>query len=292
MKNKLFAYPILGRAGLGNMLFPWARAEVFSLKNKAKILAPQWVHIKIGPFIRRERDKRYYIRLFDNSNYIRGIKKYIILLKSLKISETDFENCKKELNENKKTTVIFKGMKDFFEPFIEHNNYLHLRLLDILHPRLKPLINNFKDEEFIGVHVRRGDFLQKQGNKKFYPTPDEWYLSSIKNLREILGFPMKCKVFSDGKKQDLTFLSNLENIEIIKQNKAIVDLLKLSRSKFLITSSGSTFSMWAAFLGQMPSIWYPKEKIEILTKKPNYQMQTKSNGDFNSETEKFIKSLK
>ena len=43
----------------------------------------------------------------------------------------------------------------------------------------------------------------------------------------------------------------------------MADLLALSRSELLI-ASGSTFSMWASYLGRMPVIWYPgrlKQKL-------------------------------
>jgi hypothetical protein len=44
---------------------------------------------------------------------------------------------------------------------------------------------------------------------------------------------------------------------------AITDLLALSQAKVLV-GSGSGFSMWAAFLGQMPSVWHPGQRLDRL----------------------------
>ena len=40
-------------------------------------------------------------------------------------------------------------------------------------------------------------------------------------------------------------------------------MLALSRCKVLV-SSASTFSMWASFLGQMPTIWFPGQMRQKL----------------------------
>ena len=77
---KIYAYPILGRGGLGNMLFPWARAEIFCRKTGAQMLAPEWTRVKIGPILRGEKDKRTYMNHFDNEGYIAGIKKWVRLI--------------------------------------------------------------------------------------------------------------------------------------------------------------------------------------------------------------------
>src|SRR5262249_28756870 len=72
--SNVFAFPSVGRGGLGNMLFPWARAEVFRKRHGVPMLAPQWTQFKIGPLLRGERDKRYYTGLFDHSRskYVSG----------------------------------------------------------------------------------------------------------------------------------------------------------------------------------------------------------------------------
>jgi hypothetical protein len=72
----IYCYPKTGTSGLGNKLFPWARAVVFLEENKGKMIAPDWEnYIKIGPYLRFEKDKRHYFNVFNNKGYISGFKK-------------------------------------------------------------------------------------------------------------------------------------------------------------------------------------------------------------------------
>ena len=68
----------LGGPGLGNLLFPFARAIIYSNKNNIPLINPTWPNIKVGPVLRNERDKRFYIDLFKTTG-ITGPYKYYLL---------------------------------------------------------------------------------------------------------------------------------------------------------------------------------------------------------------------
>ena len=57
-----------GGAGLGNILFPWARALVYTKKYNLTRIKTTWFNLKIGPFLRLERDKRVYSDLFNETD--------------------------------------------------------------------------------------------------------------------------------------------------------------------------------------------------------------------------------
>ncbi|MDP5015756.1 MAG: hypothetical protein NWQ43_00310, partial [Dolichospermum sp.] len=57
------------RSGLGNMLLVWARAILFAEFNGLPVLSPNWNEVRIGPWLRGERTKRYYGNLFINKGY-------------------------------------------------------------------------------------------------------------------------------------------------------------------------------------------------------------------------------
>ena len=77
MTSKKYVYADLPRTGLCNMLFPWARAVLYARNHSLPLLAPEWVKLgRIGPWLRGERDKRYYFGQFTNEGYIRGLKKW------------------------------------------------------------------------------------------------------------------------------------------------------------------------------------------------------------------------
>ena len=53
--------------------------------------------------------------------------------------------------------------------------------------------------------------------------------------------------------QDILAINNCKRVHF---GSAISDMIALSKCKVLV-SSASTFSMWASFLGQNHTIWFP-----------------------------------
>jgi hypothetical protein len=84
-----------------------------------------------------------------------------------------------------------------------------------------------------------------------------WYVRVIDAIREIAGYEVPVTLFSDGHDRELCELLNLPHVSRSPSDSALADMLTLSKSKLLITSSGSTFSGWASYLGQCPTIWHP-----------------------------------
>src|SRR5205807_8204048 len=124
-----YGHAIVGRSGLGNLLLPWARCEVFCHTNHLPMLAPQWSAPKIGPLLRGERDLRFYVGLFNNKSYIRGLRKWFILYRSHRIPETHSQSL---FEASEPAVVIFEGLGEFFKPLLAHQPYLAERLYNIL----------------------------------------------------------------------------------------------------------------------------------------------------------------
>lgn len=83
-----FIYPCLGAydmgfvrisgPGLANCMFVAARAYQYSKEMGASMVSPSWFKFSIGPYIRREKDKRHYLGLFKSYG-ITGLKKCQII---------------------------------------------------------------------------------------------------------------------------------------------------------------------------------------------------------------------
>jgi hypothetical protein len=93
--------------------------------------------------------------------------------------------------------------------------------------------------------------------------PLEWYGAVLQDLRRALGFQAQAFVFSDGREEELADLLALPKITLRRGGQAITDMLMLARARCMI-ASGSTFSMWASFLGQVPCVWYPGQRRQLL----------------------------
>lgn len=261
----IYYYPNTGRGGLGNKLFPWARAVVYQHQFGGKMIAPNWVNVfKIGPYLRQEKDKRHYFNVFNNKGYIKGIKKQYLLLLYKKLPEEALHNKTIAVDDQDNKIIEFKnfvgsGVKPYFEGL---HGYSELLINELQRITRKRLIPQKSKTSFIGVHIRMGDFSVpkdldeiRKANALYYRLPLEWYINAIQQIRLQLKRDIEVLIFSDGSTKDLAQVLNLPNVRLIQGNAAITDLLMLSQASCII-ASGSTFSMWAAFLGQKPSVWF------------------------------------
>lgn len=249
----------LGGSGLGNLLFPWSRAVVFSKKHNIKRINSTWKTVKLGPILRGELDKRFYSDLFKEHE-IGGLRKFFLLQLAKKIPE---ENADEALNDHSSMPkiIIFKGLENSFHPILKDHSIVKEELYKIILPQHKDAVKNF-DNRGINVHIRMGDFtippnedyLRK--GKWNYRLPLRWYINVIENIRINAGKVIPVNIFSDGTDDDLADLLKLPLVKRQFLGSAISDMLALSRSQLLITSA-STFSMWASYLGRPTVIWYP-----------------------------------
>lgn len=261
-------YPQLPRAGLGNMLLVWARAVLFAEINSIPVVAPTWGQIRVGPYLRCERDKRYYANLFSHKNYV-SIFRYFMTKIARKQLYYNYAISKVDLSKLEFQGIgchlfIFNSIphwSDYFRDLKEHQRFIKQRLLSSIRPSVFRSIFNRPAPE-IGIHIRMGDFMVLQNGDNFTKlgnvrTPISWYIKVIYALRAIAGYDVTVTIFSDGHDDELYELLKLPKVSRSPSASALSDMLTLSRSKLLITSSGSTFSSWASYLGQCPTIWHP-----------------------------------
>ena len=242
----------LGGAGLGNILFPWARAILYAKRNNLQRIQTTWRTLKIGTFLRFERDKRMYFNLFSGKDGVSGFKKFLLL---------NFSNKVK----------IFSGMDGLFEPFKQEHAFITSELFKIINPYHVKKVSGF-DNNSIGIHIRMGDFKVANDEKLLrdshwnYRLPIKWYVEIIKKIRLISNLPIF--IFSDASDGELDDILTISNCRRAYFGSAISDVIALSRCKVLV-SSASTFSMWASFLGQIPTIWFPGQLRQKLIIEPN-----------------------
>jgi hypothetical protein len=261
-------YPQLPRAGLGNMLLVWARAVLFADINSIPVVAPSWGQIRIGTYLRGEREKRYYGNLFCNKNYLSkinyafGVLNRKSVIHNPPISKLNLSDL--ELKGIGYYLFVFDSLphwSDYFIDLKECQPFIKQRLLLSIRSSVLKTIDN-RPVPQIGIHIRMGDFkvlkpgddFTKLGNVR---TPMTWYVRVIDAIRKIAGYDVPVTLFSDGHDRELCELLNLPQVSRSPSDSALSDMVTLSRSKLLITSSGSTFSGWASYLGQCPTIWHP-----------------------------------
>jgi hypothetical protein len=236
---------ILPKAGLGNKLYVWAKATVFSYLNQTELITFGWTQPSLGPFFRREKSKRLYLGQFKNPKYfdLSTLLQYWIFAERI----TDPDLVIKANDFNKNELILFKGLRkgipdDSFRDLKPFRFYLKDKLQDMLTPKVKNLLSE-SSTPVIGIHVRRGDFRQTS-----WMTSLDYFCGRTSQIRYAAGKCLPVTVFSDGSDDELAPLLDMPGVKRAPSNPEIVDMLLLSRSKVLVTCPASTFSNWAAFL--------------------------------------------
>jgi hypothetical protein len=258
-------------AGIGNCLHVYFHAVVLAKQAKARIIAPTWSSVKIGPLLRMERSLRRYGTMFRaHPDEVHGP------IKAVRLALLWPGHTCIQLGIGQSGSVgvapagltIVRATEFSFEGLHQHRAMIRDRLLEILSapPAVRP---NWGAGDYAGVHVRLGDFVQVQAEQIMTGRVPNmrislaWYERVIRRVRSV--FPdLPIHIFSDGREKELAEILAVEGVSLRREPTDILDLLALAQAKLLV-GSNSTFSRWAAFLGDMPSIWL---KTKLLPEKP------------------------
>lgn len=132
------------------------------------------------------------------------------------------------------------------------------------------LIKEIKNCNAVSIHLRRGDYLNSQWNKRHYIIKDlSYYSNAITIINEQVTDP-HFFIFSDDinwVKNNLS-LSNCTYIDNNKGNNSFIDMYLMSLCRHNIIAN-STFSWWAAWLNSnakkiviMPDKWLNDDSCE------------------------------
>jgi len=280
----IFAYPRLsttdllfvrlGGNGLGNLMLTWARCLSRARREGWTVVWPTWQSFKPKNWRVNPYDHRTYANLFQPAeHYIHGWRKPWCLARHRWISEQKVEPGAVRPG----TVVEFRGMEGFFEPFVQDHELIYNELRRIARPQHQ-LAFTEPNPAPIGIHVRRGDFIQRDSNEEIRSShnsllPLEWYVDALSAVREAAGSDVPAFVFSDGTDQELRELLTLPHVTRVDYASGLGDMFGLSRSRLLI-ASGSTFSMWGSYLGQVPTLWYPGKLLQnLLVRHPELEFE-------------------
>lgn len=263
-------YASLPRGGLGNKLLVWARGLIFARRHGLPLYVSGWSDIKIGPYLRRERSKRHYWGYFEDGSVPSLLRRFMFSHWYEVHHEPDLE-CDLPAG-SRKTTQLYlfdtvPSWHDYFRGLRGNEELVRSAFGSVLQPPYRAELMR-ESGPVIGVHVRRSDFRdlapgELLGENCNVRTPIAYYLDVIYALRRMAGRTLPVTVFTDGRTEDVAELLALPEVAMAAPNPDIVDLILLSKSKCLITSVGSTFSYWAAYLSDGSVITHPAHATTI-----------------------------
>lgn len=261
-----FVYANLGRAGLGNLLFPWARAIITAQELDILMLPPKWFKVRIGPLVRGDVDRRRYHRLFVPPSFCDAARREVILRRATLWSESG-----RLIRKGGGTSVLVTaGVQPYFEPLLAWRTLILRRLLESA--RREMLAHNLSSEPYFAFHIRLGDFVrpdksvgrssirlhvpmlgqaQRSGHTTVNTsTPISWFVAAANQIRAE-GCNHRIIVCSDGTDKDLRPFTRLHGVSVKQGGNALDDLMTLANATVVI-GSGSSFSAWGAFLADSP----------------------------------------
>lgn len=287
------------RAGLGNQLFPLMKAQVFAQLNRLPVIVTGYYQIKIGPYLRGEKNKRKYNGFFRFQKplllAIWERRKLLARHRNELLAEPVVANIGAKFL--KDTWFVFSAMPNWVNYFdgLKENRALAIELFwKMIKPEIAVQVNAL-NAPCIGVHIRMGDFRALKEGEDFSTvgavrTAENYFIDVINSIRELHGSSLPVAVFTDGHKKELASILSLQNVALVEGNSDLVDLLLLSRSKIIVTSAGSTFSYWSAFLSDAAVIMHPDHLHQSL--RPDETNEKRYEGPLDFENELLLKNIK
>lgn len=248
----------LAGSGLGNCLFVYFHAVAAAALAGGRVIAPTWNDLRIGPWLRGERSKRRYGALLRaHPDEIDGpAKAWLLATRAPHAARLVVPPGARPAPVTAPFTIVAADAFGF-EGLHDHRAMIRTRLIEIARaPRTRTPAWGGGDHA--AVHVRLGDFApaapgvveREDLNRRI---PLDWYRRVIERVRA--AHPtLPVHLFSDGSAEELAPLLGIEGVRLRREAHDLDELIAMAEARLLI-GSHSTFSGWAAFLGDMPSIW-------------------------------------
>lgn len=250
----------LPKAGLGNKLFVWANALVFSRLNNLPLVVTNWVHPSWGAFIRGG-GLRLYWNYFNKVNEVSFFDRKFKVGKNEIVAEPLLGKLKEIPN---KTVFQFSNLppwSDYFGQLKPYRDAIKFSLLNSLTwSRQKEVYRLPKPN--ICIDIRLSDFQKLKPGVSFSSvgntrTPVNYFVELIQNIRKFKGVDLPVTIITDGSNKEFKEILTLPNVLINRNQTAIGKIFLMSQSKILITSAGSTFDYWGGFLGENVLLIHP-----------------------------------
>ncbi|MGI9360325.1 MAG: hypothetical protein ACR2O7_01950 [Parasphingorhabdus sp.] len=232
--------------GLGNLLFPISRALIGQRANGGTFVFPTIRQIKIGPYLRREPDKRTYgdifrsRSMFENRLWLRSL----FLAKSAEGASAGMNNI----------GITYSGLGRQFHDLNDAGPLLSRYFQNISRVPVPAI------DYDIAVHIRRGDFsLPAEGaNVQNMQIELDWYKQAVGAAKNIIGNSSpRIIVFSDSNPASIIDELGFSNAQAEPDGNALTSMLIMAQARVLV-GSRSTFSLWGQFFGDTIGIW-PKD---------------------------------
>jgi hypothetical protein len=255
-------------AGLGNELFPWAKAFLAAQALGGRVTQPAW-----------GLNQRKYYRDFGSSRFDWLQQAAIKLaLPVVHFDEAayhatgrdDYQDAVAEfataekLDRRRNFVFAASGMWGGFKAVRKARVFVLAELLKArravanVHAMLAQV---GAGKALIAVHVRRGDFLNLSSEADYrgrfnVALPLEWYLATCASIKRSCGDQVEFLLLTDASPEQVApFINAFQPLTTFHLRQTDCSDLLLMAFADCIVCSVSSYSMWGAFLSNAPYIW-------------------------------------
>ena len=239
----MIGFDRLGKNGrFGNQMFQYAALKGIARKNNYDFCIPSGPETEMDFYDEENQHKLLIAFEMPDANTADNFSGKYVQENTYTFDKDLFENCQDNVSLHGffQTEKYFKHIEDEIKK-------------DFTFKRdwLQPCKECFEDNEYIGLHIRRTDYIQKQN---YHPLCTlEYYEKALKKLPDI-----KVIIVSDDpewcENQSL-FESDRFLVSGSKNN--IIDMCILSLCKYHVIAN-SSFSWWGAWLAESQKVIAPK----------------------------------
>lgn len=229
--------------GLGNLLFPIARALIGQEELGGTFVMPTLRQIKIGPILRRERDKRTYGEVFQHRDGYE-MRRWL----DARLARTVDEGSPLSSG---RLTRCYQGLGRQFHDLDGHSAMVR-RFLE-----RRSRVPVPSDRFDVAIHVRLGDFTAPVADaaNQNARIPLDWYRDAVALALKTLGRSnVRGVLFTDEDPGRVIEELGLADFLPEPPGNALTSMLALGRTDILI-GSRSSFSLWGRYLGAQAAIW-------------------------------------
>ena len=242
----MIGFDRLGKNGrFGNQMFQYAALKGIARKNNYDFCIPSGPKTEMNFYDEENQHKLFIAFEMPDANVADNFSGAYLQESMCKFDKKLFENCQDNIN-----------LYGFFqtEKYFKHIEDEIKKDFTFKRDWLEPCKESFDGKEYIGLHIRRTDYVQKQN---FHPLCTlDYYERALKELPDIPVI-----IVSDDPewcKNQKLFES--DRFSISDSNSNIIDMCILSLCKYHIIAN-SSFSWWGAWLAESqkviaPKIWY------------------------------------
>jgi hypothetical protein len=255
LNKKKYVLPIIPRAGLGHGLFTWAEAYRIGKNYNAEFIHPHWFRVRIGPYIRREKEKMLYRSIMKTPDW--GVGPYIgrFILPFLKKNNGDLSSFR-----DQEFIICKDNPPHSFSNLIEIREELKIALSSI--SRIEPSDPVGVKKPFICVEYRSGDYKWLANKNGFFKlsvreqrevqmcafTGLDFFIDAVKTLREIAGWNVPVVLSTDAYHEEISDLIELGSVTLARSDSPLLKMLEMSEAAITVIGS-SNFAAWSWFLG-------------------------------------------